>query len=126
MGDYESALGSVRIMEECVGLLAAPAKLQYRWLVQNGYPTSELWNQLDAAVPSWFPVIREHLELSNEVEDALVDLLSFLDTTEDPAWGDDLDALQNPAWDHIRERALAVLALMSTATYKPTRSGRAR
>jgi hypothetical protein len=79
--------------------------------VENGYPTSELWNQLDA-MPPMIPFVRKHIEVSRELERALDDLLLFLDTTVNEAWGDEFVSLQHPEWERIRIRAAAALTLM--------------
>ncbi|MFL6022177.1 MAG: hypothetical protein ACJ72O_02470 [Marmoricola sp.] len=88
-----------------------PADQQYEWLAQRGLPTSEMWGQLDDAVPAWLPFLREHVAVSGELEGSLISLLEFLDSTRGPAWGDELEALQRPEWDEIRTRARQVLAL---------------
>jgi hypothetical protein len=82
MSDYENAVGQLGGIKEYVELLAAPAEVQFKWLVENGYATAELWNQLSDAVPAWLPFLREHVEVSADLEDALLDLLEFLNSTD--------------------------------------------
>lgn len=112
MSDYVNAIGQLGWIKEYVELLAAPAETQFRWLVENGYRTVELWYQLDGAVPSWLPFLREHVEVRVELENALLGLLECIeDTDHGNVWGDEEDSLHEPEWEVIRERAHAVLPL---------------
>jgi len=111
MREYENALDDFNGLKEYVELMATSPDRQFEWLVEHGYPTSELWNQLADAVPGWFPFMRQHIAVSRELETAIQDLLASLDTTAPECWGDELDNLRHPDWDRIRELAQVALEL---------------
>jgi hypothetical protein len=112
MSDYENAVGQREAIKDYVEMHAAPTDVQYRWLVDEGYPTAELWNQLGHAVPYWFDFLREHDQIAQGLEDALLGLMKVLEESDHGiVWGDELISLQQPEWDVIRDRAREVLLL---------------
>lgn len=112
MSDLENAVSSYQTIRRYVEILASSPEVQFDWLVENGYTTAEMWDQLDGSVPSWFPFLRLHVAVSEDLEHALLDFLAFLETTDHgEVWGDEIESLRLPVWDEIRRRASAVLPL---------------
>ncbi len=95
-------------LRETVGLLAAPAAEQERWLANQRYPVDELGLQLSDAVPMWLPRLSKAGLLTDNARQALKQLDDALGTFSGPEnaalWTE--EALYNAdQWQHVRDLA---------------------
>jgi hypothetical protein len=81
----QELLGQLR---EMVDLLAAPAPIQERWLMQERLPVGELALQLDDAVPGWFARLATEGLLTLEAEQALLALNQHFDGFSGPTYAE--------------------------------------
>ena len=110
-GDH-SAANYDWVREEVV-MLGKPADDQYAYLVENGYPTTELLEQFFAVVPGFLPFLLARGRISESDAAVLVDFEQFLIQTVCPKpWGDERDVLDDPLWKLARQRAAEVLELI--------------
>jgi hypothetical protein len=112
-------------LREMVGVLAAPAdgQIKYMRTLRHPVPVDELYLQLDDSVPSWFPRLRRHNMLDDQVEESLLKLHDALERMrEDGDLGlwEDSALYVRPEWEHVRDIARSALALMGPAKEVPS------
>ena len=107
-------------LREVVGLLAAPAAQQERWLAEQRYPVDELALQLDDAAPGWFTRLFRAGLLTEDARQALQELNDALGSFSGPAnavlWTEEAQ-YSDDHWEHARNlarRALMELGNRST------------
>lgn len=103
-------------LREMVAILAAPAEEQISYLLAtHSAPVDELYQQLDESIPSWFPRLRRHGLVNEEIEGSLVrldDALEKMMDLDDPDLWEDGALSDRQEWKHIREIAGSTLALI--------------